>query len=143
MEPAIGFEPITYRLQGGCSTEWAKLANINFFIFFILWQMIIYFKWILLLLLRLDWLWSWLSWQKNSHLFTIRELFFATKNLGHSRLFSRCISFFDNTYFCTLIYHFVYVTQILNCYTLSFLNSLYKLFHFHFHSQFELLISGL
>ena len=27
MEPAIGIEPITYRLQGGCSANWAKLAQ--------------------------------------------------------------------------------------------------------------------
>ena len=27
MEPAVGIEPTTYRLQGGCSTYWAKLAQ--------------------------------------------------------------------------------------------------------------------
>lgn len=27
MEPTIGFEPTTVRLQGECSTSWAKLAN--------------------------------------------------------------------------------------------------------------------
>ena len=26
MEPTIGFEPMTVRLQGECSTSWAKLA---------------------------------------------------------------------------------------------------------------------
>ncbi len=27
MEPTIGIEPITYRLQGDCSTSWAKSAQ--------------------------------------------------------------------------------------------------------------------
>ena len=27
MEPTIGFEPMTVRLQGECSTSWAKLAK--------------------------------------------------------------------------------------------------------------------
>ena len=34
MEPLVGFEPTTIRLQGECSTSWAKVAFLNAWVFY-------------------------------------------------------------------------------------------------------------